>query len=360
MRYAEVVVNVPTYVQRATQAAAARAAGEDVRVRLAQTFHYAIPAALQDRLGAGHLVQVPFGKQEVQGIVVALSEESPVAQARYVSALQDEMPVVSPAQIELARWMSQYYLVSFFSALQVMLPPGMEQRSRLVVTMRWEGPLPPDLPAEAGQVAALLQKKSPLRSDQLDRHLPEALWRKGVDQLAARRLVSATAQLTPPTARVRMEQLVRAIAAEPRQALLASPLCRAAKEAAISRRLDKYLPILEFLAREGKPVWVGAVYAETGANSAALRKLADAGLVAFLQQERIRDPLAGLDFVPDQPLRLTPDQERTWQIIEAALAKGEPGSEVYLLHGVTGSGKTEIYLRALDRVLGAGRQGIVP
>lgn len=489
MRYAEVAVNVPIYPYGRKQDIAGESP-TDVRERLQRTFHYAVPAEWEERLRPGQLVQVPFGKGPAQGIVVALSDSSPVPETRYLTAILEEQPAVTPAQIALARWISQEYLVPLFAALQLMLPPGLPQRARLRV--RWTGPdeLPPDLRPAERRLAELLREQGELSGEELSRHIPEAQWRRAVTSLASRGLVYAGAQLAAPRVRPVFDRMVQSKVQNPRQALLssslgrdsaparflqaliaspdplpeleaiceqagctlqtarsleqkglirilpaqtlvrptpaehlpadwestlrsaslvkgmqallqrpesASPLpiteaCRltgltrpqlrrlvdrglvtlieqpafvalavepaAAEEALLDLRgLRKYLPALEFLAREGKPVWIGAVYAETGADAGILRRLAEAGLIQMEEQERRRDPLAGMALSPDQPPRLTPDQERVWRAVEGALEAGR--REVFLLHGVTGSGKTEIYLRALAKVLEAGRQAIV-
>lgn len=419
MKYAEVVVNVPIHRYGSSRRRDAVDQPVDVRDSLLQTFHYAIPREWEPRLAPGHLVQVPFGKQDVQGIVVALHDASPVADTRYLAAVVDEQPVVTPAQIDLARWVSRHYLAPLFTVLQQMLPPGIEQRSRLVV--RWTGSaeIPSDLPAEANRLATLLRDKGPLRSDQLNRRLPDIDWRKAVEILRMHGLAHAATQLIPPRIRVKVEQRVRLTAIEPCGALLASSLGRKSKQADLlryllqlkdtspdvevacrtvgcstavarslearglvqiggsglltlscqpqqaeeaiiaMRGLDKRLRVLEFLGAEGEAVWVGALYAETGSNAAMLRELAAAGLVALTEQEQIRDPLADLQYVPDHAPRLTPDQETVWRQIEGSFSDQPADSDVFLVHGVTGSGKTEIYMRALDRVLAARRQAIV-
>jgi primosomal protein N' len=395
-----------------------------------------------------------------------------VPETRYLTAILEEQPAVTPAQIALARWISQEYLVPLFAALQLMLPPGLPQRSRLRV--RWTGPdeLPPDLRPAERRLAELLRESGELSSEELSRHMPEAQWRRAAASLASRGLVYAGVQLAAPRVRPVFDRTVCARVQNPRQALLSSALgrdsaparllqalmastdplpelealctqagctpqaarsleqkglirilpaqtlvrpapaehlpadwesalrsapmvkgmqallqrpepaaplpiteaCRltgltrsqvrrlaerglvtiieqpalvtlavepaAAEEALLDLKgLRKYLPALEFLAREGRPVWVGAVYAETGANAGILRELAEAGLIQMEEQERRRDPLAGIAPVPDQPPRLTPDQEQVWREIEGALEAGR--REVFLLHGVTGSGKTD-------------------
>ncbi len=143
---------------------------------------------------------------------------------------------------------------------------------------------------------------------------------------------------------------------------------------------DKYRRVLEALAGEAEPVWVGWLYAEIGADLATLRDLAAAGLISLGEAEIWRDPLAGKAFVADTPPALTEDQTRVWAEIEQGMRNEEAGTMKmnpefriprirqliihrsslphFLLHGVTGSGKTEIYLRAIQATLDAGKQAI--
>jgi len=125
--------------------------------------------------------------------------------------------------------------------------------------------------------------------------------------------------------------------------------------------------ILHFL-RERGPTPIGEVYRETGAGLRHVQELAGRGLVRVEDREVWRDPLNGQEFVLTAPPRLTPEQEGAWRVIRAglrglfqagALSCDRPHAPVYLLHGVTGSGKTELYLHALQETLAAGRQGIV-
>ncbi len=125
--------------------------------------------------------------------------------------------------------------------------------------------------------------------------------------------------------------------------------------------LDVHRRVVEALNEADGPVWIGWVYAETGANRKVLRDLEAAGLIAVEEVERWRDPLAdkALPAHPESRPTLTPDQENAWQAIRRALDTAtSEAPPVFLLHGVTGSGKTEIYLKAVEHVLAQGRRAL--
>lgn len=127
------------------------------------------------------------------------------------------------------------------------------------------------------------------------------------------------------------------------------------------------LDVLTVLARAAEEVPVREVYAETGADHARLARLAEEGLVVLGEAETWRDPLAEKEFVPTLAPPLTADQEQVWDQIRqymdtvhwGGVSPSPDQSGVFVLHGVTGSGKTEIYLRAVERALAQGRGAIV-
>lgn len=127
------------------------------------------------------------------------------------------------------------------------------------------------------------------------------------------------------------------------------------------RQGEKYAAILALLAAEAQPVSLGDIYAQTGASLHHLRKLAELDLVRLGDEEVWRDPLAERTFVPAEAPTLTGDQAQVWKTIRQAMDAASPQRppKPFLLHGVTGSGKTEIYMRAIDRALDRGQQAIV-
>ncbi len=120
-----------------------------------------------------------------------------------------------------------------------------------------------------------------------------------------------------------------------------------------------YYDILALLTREGQSLSLTEIYAAANANLKHLKRLARLDLVKLRAEEVWRDPLADRDFVPAEAPELTPDQASVWQALQAMMRTENGPPTPVLLHGVTGSGKTEIYMRAIAHALERGRQAIV-
>jgi len=349
--YLEIVVNVP---------------------QVTGVFHYHLPPALEGRVWPGHLVEAPFGRQIVQGVVLRYVSVPAVPETRPVLDLIDPQPALTAAQISLAEQLAHETLSPLAACVELMLPPGLSQMADTLYELT-EAKDPGQ--SSAGRLnkaqirlLELLEKRGPLRGRQIDGSMGKLKWRPSAEGLARRGLVSARMVLPPPTVgpkNVRTAQLGCSPAEfEKRVAELGRP-----GAAAHSRRLA----ILRFLTREPGPVDVPWVYAESGGNSSDLRYLAERGFVILGETEVWRDPLAEVDFAPSQPLPLTAGQQAAWAEIQAGLralptasvgpagAADPAGAALapYLLHGVTGSGKTEIYLYAVEETLRQGRSAIV-
>ncbi len=105
------------------------------------------------------------------------------------------------------------------------------------------------------------------------------------------------------------------------------------------------------------PVPLSVIYDLTGANLNDLKILVKRDLAKIIEVPVLRDPLAGLDIKPQSAPNLTQAQQQVWQLILEGFQNGS--SKPFLLHGVTGSGKTEIYLRAVEEAIAAGKQAII-
>ena len=244
----------------------------DAPIRGPRTFTYLIPNHLS--VTPGQMVQVPFGPRMTDGVVFHLSETTSIELVRPIQAADPLGSVVSPIHLDLARWISDYYLSSLYSAVALMLPPGLRTRT-----------------------SSYVQRPDDSALDSLDASLREAV-------------VAAFA---------------------PRKSRLAESVLRRSVGAQHHRTLDRLISsgtLQRIWAWSGsRPL---AIDVATPANHAAT---SESALVPTSSQ------IEALTAITDS--------------IQAAR------NSAYLLHGVTGSGKTEVYLQALDRCLALGRSGIV-
>ncbi len=341
-KYARVVVNTRVQPRKVFRREAREDAGEGSSVGM--VYHYSIPPELRADVRQGQLVVVPFGARRLQGVILGFDDSSPVAETRPLYEIADPTPVLSPAHVELASWISRYYLAPLIDAVLLMLPPGVTRKAHVTIGLHEGSTVPGDLDNGQQRVIDLLRAEGELPVKGLGKKLGLKNYRKIVDGLAGRGLIVKRSHLSEAKARPKTER-VACLKAELTPDVL-DGLKRARVQAAT----------VEYLNQRG-PTPVSDLRAEVRGNSAALKALVDKGLVELEELEVWRDPLQGRTFVPSSFPRLTEAQDAAWREIEASLHR--EGSEVFLLHGVTGSGKTEIYMRALREVLDLGQQAIV-
>jgi primosomal protein N' (replication factor Y) len=317
------------------------------------TFDYHLPSNLQGSVDPGHLVTVPFGSRRVQGVVINLRDQASVPDTRAIEALVDPDPVLTTKQLEFARRLQEQTRAALIDCLTIMLPPGLSQQADALYAI-----IDPEAEGRNNserRLLALLTKRGPLRGRQIERALSRLRWRPGAEALLRRNILKRTSVLDPPRARARRVRSAR-LAVPPQSALEALPGIGRSGTKAAARRTA----IIQALIDEREPVEVSWIYASSGATLADLRVLEENQLISLGETEVWRDPLEASEFVPSDPPQLTPDQEAVWESIQTALRNPDSsGHKPFLLHGVTGSGKTEIYLRAVHGTLAQGRSAIV-
>lgn len=405
-KYAEVAVNAP----------------------VKNTFDYAIPDDMRGIIQLGHLVQVAFGTARQHGIIVGLRETTEVRQTKPLLELLDPLPVVSSAQIALARWLSEAYLAPLNDCLWLMLPPGLNGQRDILVTLLQPEATSTD-PLES-QIINLLKRRGAMRGQRLSTALPGKAWRGALDTMTRAKIVRKESILTPPRMKPKIVQtaalaihpnqisavarhlgktsrradLLEVIAAmrtdrptvdqvlaaadvgtatlkklaeeeklvtiypkengQPATVSLAIPRYQVDDRLIQLRSGEKDLHVLKVLAREAEPIDISWLYAQTETKLADLKRLEEEGLVLLGEKQTWRDSLAEQEYVPTAAPGLTEEQQKAWDKLQAHIKdnvwkkEGIRPDGTFLLHGVTGSGKTEIYLRAIELVLAQGRQAV--
>jgi len=326
-----------------------------ISVNIAQVsgvFDYSLPPEICARVSVGSLVEIPFGRQIVQGIVVDLIEEASVPETKPVAAVIETEPVVTSAQIQLAAELARANFSTLSSFLDLMVPPGLSQHADVRLHLL-PGQLPDKLTPLQARIIALLNKRGDLRGSQLDAALPNIEWRASLPGLVKQGVLTSQAFLPPPNVRPKVV----------RTALFLGDVPDTEEGLALLGRntgnlRERRKRVLDFLKSEAIPVQVTWVYVETGANLADLEKLSELGLILLSETEVWRDPLAHLKPVLTVSPVLTNEQEMVMTVVTDQI-QGKSKRKPILLHGITGSGKTEIYLKAVEETLAQGKQAVI-
>jgi primosomal protein N' (replication factor Y) len=316
-----------------------------------RTFTYAVP----DRMSVipGDLVWVPFGTRVLQGVVFAQTQSEPDVETRSLLSLVDDGPFLDLARLRLARWIATYYRTPLFIACSLMLPPGSRTRLRTWIRQEPEN-FPPeitlgrDLRPHEQRVIATLSDGNWQRKDRVARKLGRT-GNATVDRMLRRGIVESRHEWELPRARAAFSNVLALTAPPETTANLISQY----EETRSSKRAD----LLKHLSAAGSPQPRPQLAKQFG--STAVKWAIDAGAVE-LQKVRVeRDPLSDYAVQQQFPFDPTPAQAGAIQAITAAIDTAQRPPGRFLLYGVTGSGKTEVYLQAAAHCLQSGKKVLV-
>jgi primosomal protein N' (replication factor Y) (superfamily II helicase) len=340
-----------------TDAGATRYAEVALPLRLSQTFTYKLPLTLGEDARVGARMLVPFGRQMLTGYVVALHEELDPAlgleesEIKEAEELLDAEPLLTPEVLEITRWISDYYAAPWGEVLKAALPAGLNAGVDQVVTITQDGRDElARLPARRASTAKarLLQMAAVAGSTTLReaaRELGQARAAKAARELARSGWVTLAHRRRGAQARAKRRKAVR---------LLPPPEHEGNGERTLTPAQQK---VVEALIEGGGEMLFAELLEAAGAGASTVQTLERRGLLEVFVREVRRDPLAGARLPEKDELRLTDAQAVALSEINAAQDAG--GFAAFLLHGVTGSGKTEIYIRAMREALQRGRTAMM-
>ena len=313
---------------------------------LARELTYGVPDELADEMQPGALVLVPVVQRLLTGIVLGpadIGELSPGKIRNIVQILDTSL--LSPEVVEVCRWMAGYYIAPLGSALMAALPPGVKLSSNRLVQLRNTPPEQDHNDELAAKILDELTANGPLKVSTLKRRLDSKGLEKTLRTLRRTGHVEIAPVLDDKRTRVLNERCYRL------------PDEEAARHAIpeIEKRAPRQASCLHHLLAH--PVSTRRDLIAAGFSAAVLKGLEQRGLIEGFDEEVVRDPLAHIESAAPAHLTPTPDQQQILDSLSTALDINSfyPA----LLHGVTGSGKTLVYIRLVAQALATGRGSII-
>jgi len=302
-----------------------------------QTFDYLIPERFQEILTAGMRVIVPFGPRKVMGFVINRTNESKFKRLKEVSDVLDFTPVLTDEMIGLGKWVADHTLSYYITAYQAMLPQVLKAAYKKEIVRLTKGELIPELEfLFAGRDVVNFDE---LMESTISYRLVQEAIQAGdiyIDYIVQSKVTKKYVTMVRP--KLEEYRLIEAL----------EDLSKGAK---------KQRAIIEHFINNRDPLSQKELLKLYSTSYSTIRQLKQKGMIETYQQEVYRNPYDDKVFTRTSPLRLTKQQEQAIQPIKQLIYQEE--HEVFLLHGVTGSGKTEIYLQAIQDVLDQGKEAIV-
>ena len=308
-------------------------------------YDYSVPAAWRETIREGHRVMVPFGagNRKTEGIVLELQEEEASRQLKAIAHVFDDEVVLQPQQKALALWMCRRYFCTFFQAANALFPPGVWNRKA-------ETYLPGELsdeglsPKKLRILAALRQAGKPLTAGELKKLLQPEDIKKELAQLVKSGHVTVQQQFQQNVREKKITML-----------RLTLPLEQALGQIGKGALKERREKVLRVIHQAGQLPEKEVCYL-TGMGTALIRRLVTLGILTAESVQVSRMPKLLKTETPE-PISLNEQQQAAFLRLQQLQESGKP--EAALLYGVTGSGKTQVYIRLIQHTLEQGKTAIL-
>ncbi|MBM7586781.1 primosomal protein N' (replication factor Y) [Bacillus pakistanensis] len=322
MSIASVIVDVPT-------------------MQTDREYDYKIPAEWEGIIAVGMRVVVPFGPRKIQGFVVGTKEHSNVKRLKSIVEPMDLVPVLNQELLEMAEWLTEKTLCFKISALQVMLPAAMKAKYEKKIVLSNDK----DSAFLSENINKIFQSKT------------EISWKEADKQ---RILPELQKEVTGGRLEIVYEVKAKAKSKTRRKITLAQPEDKIESLLGdLPANAKKQKEILHYLLKNARKQGVptNEILNATGSSDSTIKTLVEKKLIIETREEVYRDPFQERDFPRTKPFSLTKEQEKS--ILPILDSIENKIHKTFLLYGVTGSGKTEVYLQSIQKVLEDGKEAIV-
>lgn len=307
-------------------------------------FDYLIPEELGDEVQIGSRVQVPFGNRKLIGYVVDLVESSEHTRLKKIIDVLDDPPPLTKELVQIGLKMADTYFCTAITAIQAIVPAALKGKYEKYIRLspqRAETFFQVDLSWLT--LYETLQEKGFIRWEQAveltgDRKLLRRLIKNGtllVEEEIGDRTTRQKETWVIPESDAQLWKVWEGL----------------------SSRAHKQKSILQYFLQNPVELTLAKLLSITKSSRSSVKRLEELGALRMEEREKLRDPYADRQFVQTKPLPLTDPQKVAFRAIYTAMKQST--GETVLLHGVTGSGKTEIYLQLIAKVLEEGKEAIV-
>ncbi|HLA95391.1 MAG TPA: DEAD/DEAH box helicase, partial [Pyrinomonadaceae bacterium] len=319
-------------------------------IPIRKNFTYRLPAEFAASVKIGARVLVPFGKRTLTGYAVGFPKELKASLELDESAIKDvielvdEEPLFTDEILGLTKWTADYYAASWGEMLKASLPAGINAAVEQIISITTKGK---NAAAEGGQKALKWKVLSRLLDSVetplsiLVTHFGESGAKRAVRELVSSGFISTRQKTVTSKVRAKFRKAVRLLS----------------KDGGEKPLTDQQKTIIEMLASNGGEMLFTDLLEKADVGASPVNTLAKLGLLEVYVHEVLRDPLLNATLPDPNDLILNAEQSFVLNEIEKVLTNET--YEAFLLHGVTGSGKTEVYIRAMRSTLDAGKSAMM-
>ncbi|HEY4612136.1 MAG TPA: DEAD/DEAH box helicase family protein, partial [Bacteroidota bacterium] len=314
-------------------------------------FTYIVPPDLQPLAKPGARAVVPFGRKQLTGVIVGIPSKAPTRGLKPVRDILDATPTFSDEMLALTRWIAEYYITPWGEALKAAAPQGFLVQGKRSVKLLVENLTPllestrRSTPKQYAILQAL-QKHGALPLSRLQRAANVKNVHAVLREMEQKGWVEILEEPGTPAAKPKLERVVRL--AERGQSL---------ESGTAGKLTPKQSALIEALTATGNDaVPVQQLLKHANASLSTLKALAKRGVVILSEREVLRTVEYGSS---EPPPHITLNDSQQQSLAEITRALESNTYTTFLLHGVTGSGKTQVYIEAIRSALAAGKTAIV-